>query len=93
MFQRVDWFREVFRYWRESPVFGHGLRYWYVDPTVPFVVHEAGQQTITVGWVAADLSDGTSGTTCDRWCGTPLRRNTCGFTHRAVRGRRDVVLC
>lgn len=36
VFQRVDWFREVFRYWRESPVFGHGLRYWYVDPTVQY---------------------------------------------------------
>ncbi|MBM7502742.1 O-antigen ligase family protein [Agromyces aurantiacus] len=29
VFQRLDWFREVYRFWRESPVFGHGLRYWY----------------------------------------------------------------
>lgn len=28
IYQRLDWFREVYRYWRESPVFGHGLRYW-----------------------------------------------------------------
>ena len=29
VFQRLDWFREVYHYWREAPVFGHGLRYWY----------------------------------------------------------------
>jgi len=28
VFQRLDWFREVYHYWRESPIFGHGLRYW-----------------------------------------------------------------
>ncbi|WP_353827026.1 O-antigen ligase family protein [Agromyces sp. SYSU T0242] len=28
VFQRIDWFREVYRFWRESPIFGHGLRYW-----------------------------------------------------------------
>jgi len=35
-FQRVDWFREVYRIWRESPVFGQGLRYWYLDPSTGF---------------------------------------------------------
>ena len=37
VFQRVDWFREVYQYWRESPIFGHGLRYWYnpVNPHQP----------------------------------------------------------
>lgn len=29
VFQRLEWFRDVYHYWRESPVFGHGLRYWY----------------------------------------------------------------
>ncbi len=28
VFQRVEWLREVYHFWRESPVFGHGLRYW-----------------------------------------------------------------
>ncbi|WP_400997721.1 O-antigen ligase family protein [Agromyces sp. GXQ0307] len=28
VFQRLDWFREVYHYWREAPFFGHGLRYW-----------------------------------------------------------------
>jgi O-antigen ligase len=29
VFQRLDWFREVYHFWREAPIFGHGLRYWY----------------------------------------------------------------
>ncbi len=36
VFQRINWFREVFALWRESPVFGHGLRYWYTDTTAKF---------------------------------------------------------
>ena len=36
VFQRLDWFREVLRFWRESPVFGHGLRYWYFEQTAPY---------------------------------------------------------
>ena len=28
-YQRVDWLREVYALWKISPVFGHGLRYWY----------------------------------------------------------------
>lgn len=34
VFQRLNWFREVFHLWREAPVFGHGLRYWYEDPSL-----------------------------------------------------------
>jgi hypothetical protein len=36
VFQRLNWVREVYAYWKHSPVFGHGLRFWYVDPTVPY---------------------------------------------------------
>lgn len=36
VFQRINWFREVFALWRESPVFGHGLRYWYTDISAQF---------------------------------------------------------
>ncbi|MEI9513592.1 O-antigen ligase family protein [Agromyces sp. CCNWLW213] len=36
MFQRLEWFREVYAYWKHSPIFGHGLRFWYVDPTLPY---------------------------------------------------------
>ena len=35
-FQRLDWLREVYAFWKHSPIFGHGLRFWYVDPTVPY---------------------------------------------------------
>jgi hypothetical protein len=35
-FQRLQWFREVYLLWRESPLFGHGLRYWTNGPVVSF---------------------------------------------------------
>lgn len=35
-FQRVDWFREVYLIWRDSPLFGQGLRFWYLDPSSGF---------------------------------------------------------
>lgn len=46
VFQRLDWFREAFQYWRESPVFGHGLRYWYNDPTLPFQPPQAEMEVL-----------------------------------------------
>lgn len=36
VFQRLQWFREVYALWKLSPVFGHGLRYWYTDTTAAF---------------------------------------------------------
>lgn len=36
LYQRLDWFREVYALWKHSPIFGHGLRYWYTDVTSPF---------------------------------------------------------
>jgi hypothetical protein len=36
VFQRVEWAREVYALWKLSPIFGHGLRYWYGDTTAPF---------------------------------------------------------
>jgi hypothetical protein len=35
-FQRLEWFREVYAYWKHAPIFGHGLRFWYVDDAVPY---------------------------------------------------------
>ncbi|MDQ0613775.1 hypothetical protein QF046_001416 [Microbacterium sp. W4I4] len=35
-YQRLDWMREVFAFWKHSPIFGHGLRYWYVSPQANF---------------------------------------------------------
>jgi hypothetical protein len=36
VFQRLNWFREVVHYWRLDPLLGHGLRFWYVDPDLPY---------------------------------------------------------
>ncbi|KRE25827.1 O-antigen ligase [Agromyces sp. Soil535] len=46
VFQRLDWFREVFRYWREAPVFGHGLRYWYNDGSLPYQPPQAEMEVL-----------------------------------------------
>lgn len=35
-FQRLDWLREVYAFWKHSPIFGHGLRFWYYEPAVPY---------------------------------------------------------
>lgn len=36
VFQRVEWLREVYHFWRESPIFGHGLRYWNNPGELPY---------------------------------------------------------
>lgn len=36
VYQRLEWIRQVHALWQESPLFGHGLRYWYVTPEAPF---------------------------------------------------------
>lgn len=36
VFQRLDWAREVYALWKHSPIFGHGLRYWYTDTSAAF---------------------------------------------------------
>lgn len=46
VFQRLNWFREVFHFWRESPIFGHGLRYWYNDSPVPFQPPQAEMEVL-----------------------------------------------
>lgn len=35
-YQRLDWMREVYAFWKLSPIFGHGLRYWYTDVSANF---------------------------------------------------------
>lgn len=35
-FQRLNWMREVYAFWKHSPIFGHGLRFWYYEPAVPY---------------------------------------------------------
>ena len=34
--QRIVWYQLSFDYWLRSPLLGHGLRFWYYDPTIGF---------------------------------------------------------
>ena len=36
LFQRINWVKEVYAFWKLSPIFGHGLRYWYTEGAPPF---------------------------------------------------------
>jgi hypothetical protein len=36
LYQRIDWLKEVYALWKHSPIFGHGLRYWYTDVSARF---------------------------------------------------------
>lgn len=45
-FQRLEWFREVYAYWKHAPIFGHGLRFWYVDPTLPYQPPQAELEVV-----------------------------------------------
>jgi O-antigen ligase len=51
VFQRLDWFREVYHHWRESPVFGHGLRYWYNDGALPYQPPQAEMEVLATAGV------------------------------------------
>lgn len=46
VFQRLQWFREVYALWKLSPVFGHGLRYWYTDTTAAFQPPQAEMEVL-----------------------------------------------
>lgn len=45
-YQRIEWFREVYALWKHSPIFGHGLRYWYVHPTANFQPPQAELEVV-----------------------------------------------
>ena len=45
-YQRVNWLREVYALWKLSPIFGHGLRYWYVHPTANFQPPQAEVEVV-----------------------------------------------
>lgn len=51
VFQRLNWFREVYHLWRESPVFGHGLRYWYNDPSIAFQPPQAEMEVLATAGI------------------------------------------
>ncbi|GAA1469070.1 O-antigen ligase family protein [Microbacterium thalassium] len=45
-FQRLDWWREVYAYWKHAPFFGHGLRFWYYDRTLPYQPPQAELEVV-----------------------------------------------
>jgi hypothetical protein len=45
-FQRLDWLREVYAFWKHAPIFGHGLRFWYVDPVLPYQPPQAELEVV-----------------------------------------------
>ncbi|MEJ1088240.1 O-antigen ligase family protein [Microbacterium sp. Mu-80] len=46
VYQRLDWLREVYALWKHEPIFGHGLRYWYVHPTANFQPPQAEVEVV-----------------------------------------------
>lgn len=36
LFQRINWAKEIYAFWKQSPIVGHGLRYWYTEGALPF---------------------------------------------------------
>lgn len=46
-FQRLDWMRELYALWKLAPVFGHGLRFWYYTPAVPYQPPQAEFEVAT----------------------------------------------
>ncbi|WP_164233000.1 O-antigen ligase family protein [Microbacterium hydrocarbonoxydans] len=46
VYQRLEWMGEVYALWKHSPIFGHGLRYWYVHPTANFQPPQAELEVI-----------------------------------------------
>ena len=46
VFQRLDWLREVYAFWKHSPIFGHGLRFWYFNDTVPYQPPQAELEVV-----------------------------------------------
>ena len=56
VFQRVTWFQDAISFWSTSPWLGHGLRFWYYNPTLPIQPPNAELEVLTssgvVGLVA-----------------------------------------
>ncbi|MCD2441015.1 O-antigen ligase family protein [Agromyces sp. SYSU K20354] len=58
VFQRVEWFREVYHFWRESPIFGHGLRYWYNPGELPYQPPQAELEVLASAGVVGLIGFG-----------------------------------
>jgi len=43
---RVEWMQEVYALWKHAPIFGHGLRYWYVHEWALFQPPQAELEVV-----------------------------------------------
>lgn len=57
-YARLDWMREVYALWKLSPIFGHGLRYWYVHPWAHFQPPQAELEVVASAGVVGLLGFG-----------------------------------
>ena len=57
-FQRVDWMRELYAQWKLAPLFGHGLRFWYYNPSIPYQPPQAEFEVATSAGVVGLLAFG-----------------------------------
>lgn len=55
-FQRLDWMRELYAQWKLAPVFGHGLRYWYYNPSIPYQPPQAEFEVATSAGIVGLLA-------------------------------------
>lgn len=46
LYQRLDWWREVYAFWKTGPIFGHGLRFWNFNPVVPYQPPQAELEVV-----------------------------------------------
>ena len=58
VFQRLEWFREVYGLFRDAPVFGHGLRYWTTGATAPFQPPQAELEVLASAGVVGLIGFG-----------------------------------
>lgn len=57
-FQRIDWMRELYAQWKLSPLFGHGLRFWYYNPDIPYQPPQAEFEVGTSAGIVGLLAFG-----------------------------------
>ena len=58
VYQRLDWMREVYALWKHDPIFGQGLRYWYVHPTAKFQPPQAELEVVASAGIVGLLGFG-----------------------------------
>lgn len=53
---RIEWMQQVYALWKHSPIFGHGLRYWYVHEWALFQPPQAELEVVASAGVIGLLA-------------------------------------